>query len=186
MQHFPFPACRERGALQWAPKVNDTKGCMTPGHSNCGNTFDQPLLPIQHRPRKSEGLSKPFFAPRGSELLAFSTRLVYRDEPAHNKIFSLRFLQAEQFQFNCFTRFKQINSYTQSVFTAFTKFLNSFSWDSRVDYWSSWREVRLGWVRLKCNWKVSGKGNIFAFSARPTLDSDLRYFLRKGKEGKTR
>ena len=34
MQHFCFPACREKGSQQWTPKVNDIKGCMTLGHSN--------------------------------------------------------------------------------------------------------------------------------------------------------
>ena len=34
MQHFPFPASREKGTLQWTPKVDDTKGCMTQGHPN--------------------------------------------------------------------------------------------------------------------------------------------------------
>ena len=34
MQHFPFPACRGKGTPQWTPKVSDTKGCMTLGHSS--------------------------------------------------------------------------------------------------------------------------------------------------------
>ena len=34
MQHSPFPACTEREALNWTPKVNETKGHMTLGHSS--------------------------------------------------------------------------------------------------------------------------------------------------------
>ena len=44
MQDFPFPACREKGTPQWTPKVNDTKGCMTLGHSNW--TICSPRKPI--------------------------------------------------------------------------------------------------------------------------------------------
>ena len=35
MQHFPFPACKEKDTLLLTPKVNDTKGYITLGHSNC-------------------------------------------------------------------------------------------------------------------------------------------------------
>ena len=34
MQCFPFPASRGKGTPWWTPKVDDTKGYMTPGHSN--------------------------------------------------------------------------------------------------------------------------------------------------------
>ena len=33
MQHFPFPACREKGIPQCTPKLIDFKGCMTLGNS---------------------------------------------------------------------------------------------------------------------------------------------------------
>ena len=34
MQHFPFPASSEMSTAEWTPKVNESKGCMTLGHSN--------------------------------------------------------------------------------------------------------------------------------------------------------
>ena len=44
MQHFPFPACREKDSPQWTPKVSDTKWCMTLSHSNW--TICSPRRPI--------------------------------------------------------------------------------------------------------------------------------------------
>ena len=34
MQHFPFPASSKKGSAELNPKVDDTKVCMTLGHSN--------------------------------------------------------------------------------------------------------------------------------------------------------
>ena len=34
MQHFPFPACREREAPHWTPNVNGTNGSRTLRHSS--------------------------------------------------------------------------------------------------------------------------------------------------------
>ena len=61
MQHFPFPACREKGTLKATSKVNDTKECMTLGHSNriiCSpqNLFLQYEFPLYSQARCSISL----------------------------------------------------------------------------------------------------------------------------------
>ena len=54
MQHFPFPASREKATPQWTPKVDETKGCMTLGHSNWTiwsprNLFLQTEFPLYYK-----------------------------------------------------------------------------------------------------------------------------------------
>ena len=61
MQHFPFPASREKGTLQWNAKVYDTKRCMTPGafkldHLQATKPFLQNEFPLNQQAKCSISL----------------------------------------------------------------------------------------------------------------------------------